>query len=81
MPTSMASALPRGDLRVLEGMTHGLALVGSACGSAPVTPLHPLLVWTILAWLERVAPRGDAEPAGLCPVSAPVPAPSPPRGP
>jgi pimeloyl-ACP methyl ester carboxylesterase len=62
----LALALPRGDLRVIDGMTHGLTLDGGTSGAgAPVipaaTPLHPVLIWTLLSWLRRVVPQRGRE--------------------
>ncbi len=62
----LALALRRGDLRVIDGMTHGLTLAGGRQRvGAPLipaaTPLHPVLIWTLLSWLRRVVPERGFE--------------------
>ena len=64
--STLALALERGDLRVIDGMTHGLTLAGGMTGAEAsaipaATPLHPVLIWTLLSWLRRVVPPRDVE--------------------
>ncbi len=62
---TLALALPRGDLRVIDGMGHGLTLAGGfGAGASTIpaaTPLHPLLIWTLLDWLRRMVPPHDLD--------------------
>jgi hypothetical protein len=73
----LALALRRGDLRVVEGMTHGLTLAGGTKRAVPpvippATPLHPVLIWTLLSWLRRVVPSRDLETDRVYSAAAPA---------
>ncbi len=59
----LAAALENAELRLIPGMTYGLTLGAGVSSTPEAAPLHPLLLWTLLSWLER-APLLGREAVG-----------------
>ena len=68
----LAAALGNAELHMVAQMTYGLTLEGGAASASRSAPLHPVLLWTLLSWLERL--RLTRREAACRPARGEVPA-------